>query len=310
MIQQSKSQLEAGSAEQAVTSGRAAIKLSKERWEGYALVGGALMNLTRYEAAADTLSEAIKRAPEPKQPALRDLRRQCLLAESGSPAVANAPLPATTTSQAEIVLWKSIENSSSFSEFQAYLNTYPNGAFAPLAQLRLAEAQSRLQRKTQEENLQADQEQQKLNRIYTWTDSSTGLMWQKFDAEFAFRDKRYDTFFSDEDPYQNKSFSGGKHSAQRTCANLRVVGYSDWRVPTAEELLNVIRPNANGKLNLNESILGPYYIGQWFWTSSPGNKDQSHILMNSHGKTRNIKDDTSFGFALCVRGARVGVDPS
>jgi hypothetical protein len=32
-----------------------------------------LTNLKRYEEAADTLSKAIERAPEPKQAALRDL---------------------------------------------------------------------------------------------------------------------------------------------------------------------------------------------------------------------------------------------
>jgi tol-pal system protein YbgF len=133
-------QLQAGSAEQAVSSGRSAIKMSAGRWEGYALAGGALMNLKRYEEAADTLSKAIERAPEAKQPALRDLRRQCLLAESGSPAVANAPAQATATSQAEVVLWKSIENSGNLADFQSYLDRYPQGAFAVLAQRHLAEA--------------------------------------------------------------------------------------------------------------------------------------------------------------------------
>jgi tol-pal system protein YbgF len=142
LIQQAKSQLD-GSPEQAAAAGNAAIKLSKERWEGYALVGGALMNLKRYEAAADTLSEAIKRAPEAKQPALRDLRRQCLLAESGSPAVANTSSPASTTSQAEIVLWKSIENSANPADFRSYLDRYPQGAFAVLAERHLAEGNTK-----------------------------------------------------------------------------------------------------------------------------------------------------------------------
>jgi hypothetical protein len=139
LIQQGKSLLQAGSAEQAAAAGKAAIKMSTERWEGYALVGGALMNLKRYEEAADTLSKAIERAPESKQPALRDLRRQCLLAESGSPAVANTPVPATATSQAEIVLWKSIENSTNPVDFQSYLDQYPQGAFAVLARRHLAD---------------------------------------------------------------------------------------------------------------------------------------------------------------------------
>jgi type II secretory pathway component HofQ len=143
LIQRGKSQLD-GSAEQAIAAGKAAVKMSPARWEGYALVGGAQMNLKRFEAAADTLTEAIKRAPEAIQPALRELRRQCLLAESGSAApagaAANTAAPATTTSQAEIVLWKSIENSRNPADFQTYLGQYPQGAFVALAQRHLAEA--------------------------------------------------------------------------------------------------------------------------------------------------------------------------
>jgi hypothetical protein len=131
LIQQGKAQLQAGSAEQATTSGKAAIKMSTERWEAYALVGGALMNLKRFEQAADELSKAIERAPADKQPGLRDLRRQCLQAPSPT-ALVEAKPPAATT-QAEIVLWKSIENSRNLADFQAYVDQYPQGAFVNLA---------------------------------------------------------------------------------------------------------------------------------------------------------------------------------
>jgi hypothetical protein len=36
-----------------MASGEAAIKMNADRWEGYALAGGALMNLKRYEEAAE-----------------------------------------------------------------------------------------------------------------------------------------------------------------------------------------------------------------------------------------------------------------
>ena len=62
-------------------------------------MGSALMNLKRYEDAADALSKAIDRAPESKQPALRDMRRRSLLAESGYPATANLSPPDTTGSR-------------------------------------------------------------------------------------------------------------------------------------------------------------------------------------------------------------------
>jgi tetratricopeptide (TPR) repeat protein len=138
LVQRGKTQLQAGTADLALATGEAATKMNPDRWEGYALAGGALMNLKRFEEAADKLSEAIKRAPEAKQPALRDLRRQCLLAESGAPS-ARKEAAQPTTSQAEIVLWKTIENSNNPNDFDAYLKQYPNGAFAPLATARLRE---------------------------------------------------------------------------------------------------------------------------------------------------------------------------
>jgi Protein of unknown function (DUF1566) len=94
-IAQGNALLQAGNADQALNSGEAAIKLRADRWEGHALAGGALMNLKRYEDAADALSRAIDRAPESKQPALRDQRRQCLLAESGYPAITHSSVPAS-----------------------------------------------------------------------------------------------------------------------------------------------------------------------------------------------------------------------
>jgi FKBP-type peptidyl-prolyl cis-trans isomerase len=139
LIQQGKTQLQGGNAGLALDSSRGAIKLSATRWEGYALAGGALMNLKRYEEAADSLSEAIKNAPEAKQPALRNLRRQCLLAQSGSTTANNTSAGATTTSQAEVVLWKSIENSKNLKDFDSYLKQYPSGVFAVLARQHIAD---------------------------------------------------------------------------------------------------------------------------------------------------------------------------
>jgi tetratricopeptide (TPR) repeat protein len=138
-VQKGRAQLQAGTPDLALASGEAAIKMNAERWEGYALAGGALMNLKCYEDAADKFSHAIDRAPEAKQAALRDLRKQCVLAESGAAPVAKESAPAATTTQAEIVLWKSIENSQRQSDFEAYLQQYPNGAFSALAKSRLQE---------------------------------------------------------------------------------------------------------------------------------------------------------------------------
>jgi hypothetical protein len=139
LVQRGNTQLQAGSNDAALTAARAAIKVNADRWEAHAVAGGALLNLKRYEEAADEFSLAIGRAPQAKQAGLRDLRKQCLSAESGaSPSASPTPSPSSTT-QAEIVLWKTIEHSANIADYQAYLQQYPNGAFAPLAKNRLGD---------------------------------------------------------------------------------------------------------------------------------------------------------------------------
>jgi len=152
LVQTGTVQLQTGKADLALASGEAAIKLSVDRWEGYALAGGALMNLKRYEEAADKLSAAILRAPEAKQPSLRDLRRQSLLAESGTSPAQKDPAAASTT-QSEIVLWKSLENTADPEDVRAYLRQYPTGAFAELARSRIErlEIQARTRQELQKQ---------------------------------------------------------------------------------------------------------------------------------------------------------------
>lgn len=47
--------------------------------------------------------------------------------------------PAFAQDAGEIEFWKSVQNSKNPAEFQAYLDTYPNGRFAPLARLRITQ---------------------------------------------------------------------------------------------------------------------------------------------------------------------------
>jgi hypothetical protein len=99
-IKQGTAQLQTGSGDLALASGEAAKAAAPGRWEGHALLGRSLLSLKRYEPAADALSEAIKLAPQSEQPALRDLRRQCLLAEAGSVStVTSAPVATAVPDQ-------------------------------------------------------------------------------------------------------------------------------------------------------------------------------------------------------------------
>lgn len=102
LVQAGNSQLQAGNNEQALASATSAVKANSGRWEAYAIAGGALLSLKRYEEAADQFSHAIDNAPEQKKAGLRDLRKQCLLAEPGSSTVQPSRIAAAQTTQATL----------------------------------------------------------------------------------------------------------------------------------------------------------------------------------------------------------------
>jgi tetratricopeptide (TPR) repeat protein len=133
LIAKGRNLLNSGNAQMSLASAEQAIGSNKDRWEAYALAGAALMDLKRYEDAADRFTQSIALAPEAKQAGLRDLRRQALAAASGAPASA----PAAKVTQAEVVLWKSIENSTDPQAFRGYLDAYPHGIFASAAQAKI-----------------------------------------------------------------------------------------------------------------------------------------------------------------------------
>jgi len=237
IVQKGNSQLQAGSLDVALASAESAIEIDATRWEAYALAGGALMNLKRYEEAADKLSEAIKRAPESKQSTLRDLRRQCLQGETGSVSTSKETQNPSTT-QAEVVLWKTIENSTNPNDFQSYLNQYPNGAFAALAQSRLIAVKDQQQK--------AIENQQKLEQDAVWTDPATGLVWTR-------HDNGRDVSWSEAAAY---------------CSHLSLLRASNWQVPTNDQLKTV---HASGGWTGRSQIRSEFQLspgGGFLWTSS------------------------------------------
>jgi adenylate cyclase len=66
--------------------------------------------------------------------ALAEARRTALLADQADPAAAAPPDPDLVT--VELAFWDSIKESSEAAEFTAYLEQYPQGAFAALAEAR------------------------------------------------------------------------------------------------------------------------------------------------------------------------------
>jgi adenylate cyclase len=65
---------------------------------------------------------------------LAEARRDALLAEQAEPAAISAPEPEPVT--VELAFWESIKESTDPAEFAAYLEQYPEGSFAALAEAR------------------------------------------------------------------------------------------------------------------------------------------------------------------------------
>ncbi len=150
LIAQAQADLQAGNAAQALTESQKAIAAAPSRWEAYVVAGGALQMEQQYDKAVDDFTQALKLAPAAKQTGVKNLLEKCIRAQV---AAQSAPAPSSTTlapplvpepaseasvTQAEVVLWKSIQNSTNLSDFQAYLQRYPNGAFTPLARKAMA----------------------------------------------------------------------------------------------------------------------------------------------------------------------------
>jgi hypothetical protein len=113
----------------------------------------------------------------------------------------------------------------------------------------------------------------------TWTDPATGSMWTK-------SDNGSDVTWQEATDY---------------CRNLQLVGYSDWHLPTFDELQGVYdpTPNAGGyhvKGNLQLS-------GFWHWTSSLGSESgQAWAITFISAKRNSGRFEASYDArALCVR---------
>lgn len=131
----------------AVKVAEKAIAINGQRWEAYVIAAKGYSSQKLYDDAIGMLQVALAHAPDDKKPLARDAIAECRKEQnqgSGSTPgtqasnAATALPTASTPTQAEIVLWKSIEDSGNPDDLKAYLNAYPNGAFVPLARGRLA----------------------------------------------------------------------------------------------------------------------------------------------------------------------------
>jgi len=126
-----------------------------------------------------------------------------------------------------------------------------------------------------------------------WTDPATGLMWTRRDNGFALR----------------------WQPAVNYCQNLQLGGYTDWQLPTIDELKKIYNPNAGvvcgeygrmscqikGGIRLTSSVV---------WSSSHGDRPQfmRGFVFRGQGEPKQHvvqldKRGANFDRALCVRRA-------
>lgn len=103
------------------------------------------------------------------------------------------------------------------------------------------------------------------------TDKRTGLMWTR-------KDNGYDINWDDADRY---------------CEGLKLGGYTDWRLPTMVELLDLYDPNAEGE----RKIRAPFELTGWeVWTHFKGVFLRYGLLLHDP-----LLVDSSVFRALCMR---------
>jgi hypothetical protein len=284
-LQAGEAALRAGRAEGALTSAEGAVLSDPERWDAYALAGRALLSLRRYEAAADAFSKAIERAPESEQGLLRNLRRQTLLAEAGagqsSVPAADAAAPSATPPTAAAPVASAIPPGPP--------PVAPPAAAPPAAPVPVVARRSR---------------GAVLATDAVWVDESMGLMWAR--------------------PWRYPTPSTGPwnfEQAQSACAQLRLLGYGDWRLPTLPELQRIYLPSSHRwawsspsfepAYGMDEALRrGVWRIGSFtvggdtfsgnrllLWSSTPGAEQGTHAAV-FFGQRYDVEDSLSVGTHL------------
>jgi hypothetical protein len=132
-------------------------------------------------------------------------------------------------------------------------------------------------------------ERENANRV--WTDPATGLMWTRKDNGYALR----------------------WQPAVEYCRSLQLAGYSDWRLPSIDELKKIYNPNAGvacgpaGKMSCQ--IKGGIRLTTGVvWSSSSGDEPQTMrgFIFRGQGEAKKHvmeldKRGTNYDRALCVR---------
>ena len=111
-----------------------------------------------------------------------------------------------------------------------------------------------------------------------WTDRATGLMWAK-------ESNRSDITWNEATDY---------------CENLTLAGYSNWRLPTIDELTGIYDPTqeVNGR-----HVKGGIELSGWIWSSSTDTSSGKawHFNFREGKRYSTLPVKSQYGRALCVR---------
>lgn len=125
----------------------------------------------------------------------------------------------------------------------------------------------------------------KNNTVYH--DEKTGLMWQ----DEAYTD-------AEDGAFKNNYTAGkaGSHQhAKGYCDTLYYAGYSDWRLPTADELMALHRKPGQAFTNIR---------GSDFWTSTPAKTGKYYVVypVDAYRYERKVKDSNYIRCVRCAKG--------
>ncbi|MDD5405336.1 MAG: DUF1566 domain-containing protein [Sulfurovaceae bacterium] len=115
-----------------------------------------------------------------------------------------------------------------------------------------------------------------------YIDKDAGLMWQ-------------DSYYDDgsDGAYKNDKSackSGNLSFAKNYCESSGLGGYSDWRLPTSDEMMDISMQNGVFKDNR----------GADFWTSTPAENNKYYVVYTADGY-RYARDPRQSNYIRCVR---------